>query len=455
MNRDDIEKLLGGYATGTLTPEEREALFAAALEDQQLFEALAREEPLRELLQDPIAKSRLRAALEQTPEPWHRRWLRPAVWAIPAVGLAAIVVVLIVQRPPARQPVTIAQVVRPSTEPAVPVPSPLPQVLEDRPLPPQARRVEPRPAEPLVAAATPPPSPPAPVPPAPSVAQGGQQGQAGIAVAPRESPLVAPAPQPRPVLASPPPPASQKDVQVEAAAPLAAAESVTVTPAPAPSDLPVRARRSAESIRLQTAAGQLSGVAGFVPALDARALYYGTAASPVFQTNLVQSELKKQRAAPPVAPAVANAPGPTGFQHLGLRYSVLRRTNGQVASVNPNEPIDRGGELSLRIEPNEAGYVYIFERTPDGWQLFSTSRVERMAPYNVPPTGTLQFDRPGPKELFVVFSRQPQQTPYPVPEQRLDQLLSGSLPEGVTYVVSTGTIVPAQILAFPITLTQK
>ena len=56
MKRDDIDKLLGGYATGTLTAEEREALFAAALEDQQLFEALAGEEPLRELLQDPIVK---------------------------------------------------------------------------------------------------------------------------------------------------------------------------------------------------------------------------------------------------------------------------------------------------------------------------------------------------------------------------------------------------------------
>jgi len=29
MNRDDIQKLLGGYATGTLTPEEQQALFEA------------------------------------------------------------------------------------------------------------------------------------------------------------------------------------------------------------------------------------------------------------------------------------------------------------------------------------------------------------------------------------------------------------------------------------------
>ena len=32
MNREDIQKLLGGYATGTLTPEEQQTLFDAAIE---------------------------------------------------------------------------------------------------------------------------------------------------------------------------------------------------------------------------------------------------------------------------------------------------------------------------------------------------------------------------------------------------------------------------------------
>ena len=40
----DLHKLLGGYAAGTLTPEERRALFDAALADQALFDALADEE---------------------------------------------------------------------------------------------------------------------------------------------------------------------------------------------------------------------------------------------------------------------------------------------------------------------------------------------------------------------------------------------------------------------------
>ena len=84
MNRADIEKLLGGYATGTLTSEEQQALFAAALEDQELFDALAREQGLRDLLSDPAAKAQLLAVLADTPLPWYRQ---AALWMTPPVGL--------------------------------------------------------------------------------------------------------------------------------------------------------------------------------------------------------------------------------------------------------------------------------------------------------------------------------------------------------------------------------
>jgi hypothetical protein len=67
---------VGGYATGTLTPEERQALFAAALEDQELFDALAREQPLRDLLGDPAAKAELLAALGEAPASWGQRAFR-------------------------------------------------------------------------------------------------------------------------------------------------------------------------------------------------------------------------------------------------------------------------------------------------------------------------------------------------------------------------------------------
>ena len=63
MKHAEAEYLLGGYATGTLTEAERQALFAAALAHQAIFDALMDEEALRELLADPAAKAQLLAAL--------------------------------------------------------------------------------------------------------------------------------------------------------------------------------------------------------------------------------------------------------------------------------------------------------------------------------------------------------------------------------------------------------
>jgi hypothetical protein len=47
MTQDEIRKLLGGYATDALTADERRILFEAALEDQDLFNALQNEDALR------------------------------------------------------------------------------------------------------------------------------------------------------------------------------------------------------------------------------------------------------------------------------------------------------------------------------------------------------------------------------------------------------------------------
>ena len=48
MPEPELEKLLGGFAADTLTPKERETLFRAALHDQQLFNALADEQALKD-----------------------------------------------------------------------------------------------------------------------------------------------------------------------------------------------------------------------------------------------------------------------------------------------------------------------------------------------------------------------------------------------------------------------
>ena len=99
MKRDEAEKLLGGYATGSLTGEERELLFTAALEDQKLFEALADEEALRDALSDEAFKRELIVALsEPQPSLWGRLtawWQRPYSLAL-AGGIAAVLLAAVI-----------------------------------------------------------------------------------------------------------------------------------------------------------------------------------------------------------------------------------------------------------------------------------------------------------------------------------------------------------------------
>ncbi len=104
MAQGDLEKLLGGYATGTLTEEERNALFEAALHDQDLFNALADEQALKELLDDPVTRRRLLQALEQKPAPQATEglaslfgWLRrPAGLAFAGTLATAVLAVVVV-----------------------------------------------------------------------------------------------------------------------------------------------------------------------------------------------------------------------------------------------------------------------------------------------------------------------------------------------------------------------
>lgn len=114
MKRDDIRKLLGGYATGTLTGKERQALYEAALDDQQLFDALADEEALRQLLADPDYRRELAAELA-TAQPsagekiaaW---WRRPLTLALGgAVAALVVVAVILYPRFQPEAPVEIAQ----------------------------------------------------------------------------------------------------------------------------------------------------------------------------------------------------------------------------------------------------------------------------------------------------------------------------------------------------------
>ncbi len=105
MTQDEIRKLLGGYATNALTADERRILFEAALEDQELFNALQNEDALRELLDDAVLRDQVRRALQapatrKTAFSW-RRWALGV--ALPAV--AAVGVIVVMNRPKAPEPI--------------------------------------------------------------------------------------------------------------------------------------------------------------------------------------------------------------------------------------------------------------------------------------------------------------------------------------------------------------
>ncbi len=97
MRPEDVEKLLAGYAAGTLDEAERRVLMRAALERQELFDALVEEDALKELLEDPRCRRQLLELLGAPSRPlWQRAWdwlRQPARIAAVASATAALVLV--------------------------------------------------------------------------------------------------------------------------------------------------------------------------------------------------------------------------------------------------------------------------------------------------------------------------------------------------------------------------
>src|SRR5271154_3105316 len=97
MSKEQIRTLLGGYATNTLTETERSALFEAALDDQELFDALQQEQTLENVLADPVARAEVRQALDRA-TPARSHWW---IWggAIGTVAATAVLVAVFWPRP--------------------------------------------------------------------------------------------------------------------------------------------------------------------------------------------------------------------------------------------------------------------------------------------------------------------------------------------------------------------
>jgi hypothetical protein len=425
MSREEIRKLLGGYATDTLTAEERQALFAAALEDQELFDALGREQSLRDLLRDPAARAHLLAALDApAPAPWYRRWWRPLPAAAMAVVLATVAIVAVRRHPPAAPEVTVAKL---ETPVAVAAPA----------------------AVPASAPAT-----------APAGLKTSVGKRPGVVVVKKPPPvtLARVAAPPAPPVAAPPPPWPR--VELQAVPPAALPPSTKGTAAPkvgaATDGAVVISATSAgltsaalEKARAENFAQSLGAVSGFRE--TANALFYGglsggasggggrAGAGAGAMGGIISG-------APPAArPMAKAAAAPAG--HLGIQYRILRKADsGEFVEADSAATglVAAGTTFKLQITANDGGYVRLLQEAPDGaWREIVNHAVERMQPIETEP---IELDQPGRVKFYLAFSRQP------LPSSNVAQPDDDILVDRGRVVTVAGRAVTPQ-LSFNITLT--
>jgi hypothetical protein len=358
MTRDDIRKLLGGYATGTLTPEEQQALFAAALDDQELFDALAKEQALRDLLRDPAARAHVLAAIDQRPEPWWQRvtrWmLRPAAVGAVAGCLAAVAGYGIWH---ARQTGKQAPVLMAENRPAQVAPVPSAPVAE----------------------------PPAPVEERAPI-KSAVRRPAGTAAPAASAPAAAP---------SPPPVKTLYGVSVDDAKKTAVIGSLNQPVRDQGQAIPAAPMMQQSQVSQQSVPSQTEAVTV-------------TAAAPVVQAP-----------APPGAPVAslpllprdkaeiaADALMANNFRAtpMGLSWSALRReADGRLSPVEPDQ-VRAGDAIVLRLVAAMDGQLSVFESVPDSTaprMIMGNTRVERAKPVDTPP---VTLDHPGDRELLVRFT---------------------------------------------------
>ena len=458
MIRDDIQKLLGGYATGTLTPEEQRALFAAALEDQELFDALAGEQALRDLLRDPAARARLLASLDEPPEPWWRRagrWLpRPAAaGAIAAVCVAAVVgygvwharqtgrpVLVAANRETHVAPVQAAPSASPSAEPAAATGD-----VERRP---NTAAAPSKPAPPARAPemdAAPEPQPSLAAPSAPRLAT---LDKAGNGVAGMENQASGPGPA-FARIASPPAPAPRdfaralsplkpapikkdaKDMSGDAAKPAVVNGAVSSgiggqqSEAPsAPLQAAAAAAQGVIALDGKGAAGAADQVAGSgaarggigpapanrrdqlkAPVPSTSESVTVTAGTALLET---QAETKSQsingRQAADLPAGQAQTMEMVAISMPEVKWSALRRgPDGRLSPVEP-DGIRAGDAIVLRLEPYADGTLSVAENLPGTAAprvLMADTRVKRAHPVDTP---AVTLGHPGIQELLVRFT---------------------------------------------------
>ncbi|HEX4594962.1 MAG TPA: hypothetical protein VH157_11840 [Bryobacteraceae bacterium] len=182
MTSDQARKLLGGYATNSLTEAERIALFEAALDDQELFDALQQEQALKELLADPESRNQVQQALVEKRASRGSEWSRWRVWGGLAGAVAAAVLIVAVIRSNTQPKYEVARVApaqalqAPQSTPAIAAPAEPKQMQRAQPqriikeTPPAAVTGSLNDLKASGAVSAPPPRPPATPVPAPAAA---------------------------------------------------------------------------------------------------------------------------------------------------------------------------------------------------------------------------------------------------------------------------------------------
>lgn len=370
MPEHELEKLLGGFAADTLTEEERKILYTAALQDQQLFNAMADEQALKELLTDPVVRHRLLQALQKTSPSgaggllsWLDWFRRPAGLAF-AGGLAAAALAVVLG----------TKIYQDSLKQAV-------------------RSVATEEAKPAAPPATAPPvSQPTPPFTAESQPQAKMNEVPAKAAAKKDALLDKVAKRERAVSPSPQEPKASDSVAYadkgrkeqdegrrQADAPVAepgkAVEgaSASADQKPAASSAPPASVPIPPPMQAPAGAAATGATA---PTVSARTLFYGEVVARPESGMMAQ---EKERAMKPLAESAPQANKPerrfdqfsqlgrakgaiTSVKPLSLRYSfVVRGTDGQEREVDAATVSRSGGHVRLTVEVNQDAYLQIFE----------------------------------------------------------------------------------------------
>jgi hypothetical protein len=375
MKPDEAAKLLGGYATGTLTEAERQALFDAALSDQELFNALAGDHALKDLLDDPVSRRRVLQVLDE-PKPsaiaWFAAWFRrPMAWAA-AGGLAAtaLLVTMLVRTgaPLAPEPVALR-----TRQQATPPPS--------------------------VAGKEEPP------------ASGLMEQESARPAAPAQGPVLSGKVEPKPAEKAE---HKEADIKVIEGRQAAAGGQVALNepqPSAQPAPPPAREAEFAATSQPRRAA-VLRDVAQEKPGGQARQLYYQAQKPPATlqSARSIAAEESVVGAKKDQAADESGALSGPAAQVLGIRCSILKvGPGGSYMEVDPQAPLRSGDRIRVSIESNDDGQLHLLRSGPAGKRdVFFQGPIKRGTRYNLPAGDSIRLEGPsGEIRIVATFSRVP------------------------------------------------